>query len=86
MELEYDVMQTSRQVSAEVSKQVDYCYSRYCSYRAEEVKKRPKDFWGIHLKALSREEFEANIPLPLGRKVDIDKALPKWLELERGYR
>ena len=40
----------------------------------------------MHLKALSRAEFEANIPLPLGRKVDIDKALPEWLELERGYR
>ena len=87
MEHEYAVMQTSRQVSAEVSKQVDYCYSRYCSYRAAEVKKRPKDFLGIFLKKLSRDEFEANIHLEPGSKVeDIDKRLPEWLETERGLR
>jgi len=86
VEHEYAFMQVSRQAIREHAKQVDFCYSRYCSFRAEEVKKRPKDFCGIHLKALSREEFEANIPLPLGRKVDIDKALPEWLKLERGYR
>ena len=40
----------------------------------------------MHLKALSRAEFEANIPIELGSKVDVDKRLPEWLELERGLR
>ena len=44
------------------------------------MKKRPKDFMGIFLKKLSRDEFEANIDLEPGCKVeDIDKKLPEWL-------
>jgi hypothetical protein len=41
----------------------------------------------MYLKKLSRDEFEANIHLEPGSKVeDIDKRLPKWLETERGLR
>ena len=87
MEHEYAFMQVSRQTIRDHAKQFDFCYSRYCSFRAAEVKKRPRDFLGIFLKKLSRDVFEANIHLEPGNKVeDIDKRLPEWLKTERGLR